>query len=106
MQNGWQVTVEGQVIRLDDLPLAAWERVVQATNEPWVEVYYKPLAELATARLVLAEACQHAGIDPTPILEGVTIPDLLAMFEQAPDDMPLEVTDGIPRTGGGSTTAG
>lgn len=106
MQNGWQVTVAGQVVRLDDLPLAAWERVTEATGQPWIECYYKPLADLATARLLLAEACQHAGVDAASILDNVTVPGLLALFEQADDDLPVEVTDGIPQQGDGSTTAG
>jgi hypothetical protein len=106
MQNGWQVTVQGPVVRLDDLPLAAWERVTETTGQQWVDCYYKPLADLTTARLLLAEACQHAGIDAAKVLDNVTVPALLAMFEQADDDLPVEVADGIPQEGDGSTTAG
>lgn len=107
MQNGWKVTVaEGQVVRLDDLPLAAWERIVTASGEPWIEVYYKPLADLGTARLVFAEACAHVGVNPATTLDTVTVPALLALFEPAEDDLPVEVTDGTPQPGDGSTTAG
>lgn len=104
--SGWQVTVAGQVVRLDDLPLAAWERITETSGEPWIECYYKPLADLSVAKLVYAEAAASVGANPADVLDNVTIPALLALFETASDDLPVEVTDGNPQQGDGSLTAG
>jgi len=98
--NGWQVTVaEGQVIRLDDLPLAAWERIVSLTEIPWVDAYYKPLSDLSLARQLVIECCKIGGIDSGALLHSATVPTILAMFEPAGDDLPVEVADGIPLGG-------
>ena len=101
--NGWQVTVaEGQVIRLDDLPLAAWERIVSLTEIPWVDAYYKPLSDLSLARQLVIECCKVGGIDSGALLEAATGPIILGMFEAAGDDLPVEVADGIPLEGAAS----
>jgi hypothetical protein len=104
--NGWEVTVAGKVVRLDDLPLAAWERITEATGEQWVEAYYKPLADLSVARMLVAECCKTINEHPDPILEALTVPALLGMFNQADDDLPIEVTDGVPQPGADSSTDG
>lgn len=104
--NGWQVTVEGKVVRLDDLPLAAWERVTEASGKEWPDCYYKPLADLQITRLLFGEACATIGVDPAPILDTITVPKLVAMFDVLTDDLPTEVTDGTPREGVDSLTAG
>lgn len=104
--NGWEVTVAGKVVRLDDLPLAAWERITEATGVQWVETYYKPLADLTVARMLVAECAKTINEDPNTILEGLTVPKILAMFNQAEDDLPVEVTDGVPQQGADSSTAG
>lgn len=105
--NGWEVTVaEGKVVRLDDLPLAAWERITEATGQEWVEAYYKPLSDLTVARLLVGECCKTLNMDPNTILDTITVPGLLAMFNQATDDLPVEVTDGVPLEGAGSSTDG
>lgn len=100
--SGWQVTVAGQVVRLDDLPLAAWQRITETSGQPWIECYYKPLADLSVARLLFAEAAAHVGTDPAPILDSITLPALLALFEASTDDLPVEVTDGNPPQGADS----
>tara|TARA_R110000868_G_scaffold78514_4_gene224009 strand:+ start:379 stop:717 length:339 start_codon:yes stop_codon:yes gene_type:complete len=104
--NGWEVTVAGKVVRLDDLPLAAWERITEVTEVQWVDAYYKPLADLSVARMLVAECCKTINEDPTPILETITVPKILAMFNQAEDDLPIEVTDGVPQPGVDSLTDG
>lgn len=105
--NGWEVTVaEGKVVRLDDLPLAAWEHITTETEVQWVDCYYKPLADLSVARLLLSECCKAAGVDPNTILGTLTVPQLMGRFNQASDDLPVEVTDGVPLEGAGSSTAG
>lgn len=104
--NGWEVTVAGKVVRLDDLPLAAWERITEATEVQWVDAYYKPLADLSVARLLVAECCKTINIDPATILDTITVSALLAMFNQAKDDLPVEVTDGVPPQGVDSSTDG
>jgi hypothetical protein len=104
--NGWEVTVAGRVVRLDDLPLAAWERITEATGEQWVEAYYKPLADLSVARMLVAECCKTINENPDPILEALTVSGLLGMFNQADDNLPIEVTDGVPLEGADSSTDG
>jgi hypothetical protein len=104
--NGWEVTVAGKIVRLDDLPLAAWERITEATGEQWVEAYYKPLADLSVARMLVAECCKTINENPDPILETLTVSGLLGMFNQADDNLPIEVTDGVPLEGADSSTDG
>lgn len=104
--NGWEVTVAGKVVRLDDLPLAAWERITEATGEQWVEAYYKPLADLSVARMLVAECCKTVNENPEPILDALTVPGLLGMFNSAADDLPVEVADGVPLEGVASSTDG
>ena len=104
--NGWEVTVAGKVVRLDDLPLAAWQRITEVTGEQWVEAYYKPLVDLSVARMLVAECCKTINENPDPILEALTVPGLVAMFNQATDDLPVEVSDGVPQQGVDSSTDG
>lgn len=104
--NGWEVTVAGKVVRLDDLPLAAWERITEATEVQWVDAYYKPLADLSVARLLVAECCKTINTDPATILDTITVSALLGLFNQAEDDLPVEVTDGVPPQGVDSSTDG
>ena len=104
--NGWEVTVAGKVVRLDDLPLAAWERITETTEAQWVDAYYKPLSDLSVARLLVAECCKTINEDPAPILDKLTVPGLLGMFNQAEDDLPVEITDGVPLEGADSSTDG
>jgi hypothetical protein len=104
--SGWEVTVAGKVVRLDDLPLAAWERITDATGAQWVEAYYKPIADLGVARMLVAECCKTINEDPNLILDSLTLPALTAMFNVASDDLPVEVTDGVPPLGVDSSTDG
>lgn len=104
--SGWEVTVAGKVVRLDDLPLAAWERITDATEVQWVDAYYKPLSDLSVARLLVAECCKTINTDPATILDTITMPALLALFNQADDDLPVEVSDGVPPQGVDSLTDG
>jgi len=104
--SGWEVAVDGKVVRLDDLPIEAWERITEATGVQWVEAYYKPLADLSVARMLVAECCKTITKDPAEILDGLTLPKILGLFSQAEDDLPVEITDGVPPLGVDSSTDG
>lgn len=96
---GYQVTINGQVVRLQDLPVDTWERIASMTGKTWLDCYYQPLADLSVCKLVFSEAAASIGVNPADVLDKATVPTLMAMFDTASDDLPTEVTDGFPQQG-------
>ena len=93
----------GQVVRLDDLPLEDIQGIAtEAGRESWFDLYLQPARNGKATVALYRHCCKVAGAEP---VEPVTPKVILNAFEPAEDDaLPTLWEDGSPLTEGDQTT--
>ena len=86
-------TPSGRQVRVEHLPLEAYERIFDATGIHWFEVSGAPLRHEKAGRLLYGECCLSVGDEPAPL----TLRGFVDAFDALPeDDLPDTFTDGVP----------
>lgn len=84
-------TPDGQVIRLDDLPVEVLQGIAEdAGLESWFDVYVQPARYGKAAEALYRHACGLVGCEPLPFTVAV-LNDALEVVE---DDLPTMWEDG------------
>jgi hypothetical protein len=89
----WVCTTPGGKVRVDHLPLEAFERIFDATEVHWFDLTRNPLRYERAGRLLYGECCTHTGSTP----EVLTLARFVEVFDAVTDDdLPDTFTDGVP----------
>jgi hypothetical protein len=92
----------GQVVRLDDLPVEDIQNIAtECGMESWFDLYLQP-ARYGRATVALYRHCCKV-VDAEPV-EPVTPKVILSAFEAADDNLPTLWEDGNPPTADDPTT--
>jgi hypothetical protein len=94
MPNVWAVTIEGRMMRIGDFAIEEIDEIATRCGVNWLWVYEHPIRNTQVAKEVIEAVAKKLGV-AVPIL--VRARDLYNAFEQVPDDLPAEYSDGIPK---------
>lgn len=81
----WQINLNGSSVKVEDLPLAAIDRIAKANNQEWFVVVNTPLLDLAVGLDLVGAAAEHLGLTTPP---DPTVRQLVGIFALVPDTVP------------------
>jgi hypothetical protein len=100
----FELTIDGQVFRTDELTLAEAETLEVECGRTWLELNPVRSAKefRATARLFLART--RTPEEASTAVAGLTIGEAMKAVKWVADDLPDMFEDGLPKAGGGNST--
>ena len=97
------VKVGETTINLGDVPVSVLAQVAADCDVPWVQLVDAPLMDLSVA-LALHKAVAAWAQVTCPDVAELGWQEFLELWTVAPDDLPTEYEDGIPKAGADPTT--
>ena len=95
---------EGQIVRIDELPLDLLEQAAKAHGARWSDFLVAPAKSVPAGRALINSAAGHLGLAAP---DTSTAKAFLAAFEEVPDDTDeILWQDGLPKAEDASSTAG
>jgi len=88
-----------------DLPLEAFGRIEDETDQRWIDVIVAPAMSAKVAMVVYRIACEHVGAEPEALTPAKLIGDT-PVFEMVDDDLPDTFEGGIPKSADDPATTG
>lgn len=108
MPTAWQFQWDGHTYSEWDVVVSQWAQFEADLSVPYFAI--NPQARITHARVVVPIlVAAQTGTPRDEVLakfDAMTTRDILAMFTEAEDDLPVEYADGLPLTGGEPSTSG
>lgn len=100
----FQITIEGEVFRTDDLTLDEAVAVEKATGTSWL--YINPLRSAGDCRalMVVFLSRKRSKAEAEAYVKGLSMAAGIAAVQTVEEDLPDEYEDGLPKAAGGPST--